>query len=94
MKYILCYGDSNTWGRIPITKGRYDFPVRWPGVMQAELGDGYHVYENAVNGRTTVFEDPIEEGRNGRTNFEVSLITEPLVVIIRQGAEVVPVFGE
>ena len=74
MKYILCYGDSNTWGRIPITRGRYDFNVRWPGVMQAELGDEYHIYENAVNGRTTVFEDPIEEGRNGRANFEVTMM--------------------
>ena len=38
MKYILCYGDSNTWGCEPITDRRYDFPDRWPGVLQAELG--------------------------------------------------------
>ena len=36
--------------------------------------DGFHTYENAVNGRTTVYEDPIEEGRNGRVNFEVALM--------------------
>jgi len=74
MKYILCYGDSNTWGCVPELFTRYDFDVRWPGVMQNLLGPQYHVYENALNGRTTVFEDPIEEGRNGRANFEVTLM--------------------
>lgn len=74
MKYILCYGDSNTWGCVPEKFTRYDFNVRWPGYMKNLLGDGYHVYENALNGRTTVFEDPIEEGRNGRANFEVTLM--------------------
>lgn len=83
MKYILCYGDSNTWGRIPITRGRYDFDVRWPGVMARELGEGVHVYENAVNGRTTVFEDPIEEGRNGRAGFETTMMANlPLDLLI------------
>jgi lysophospholipase L1-like esterase len=74
MQYVLCYGDSNTWGCVPETFERYDFPVRWPGVMQRELGNQYHIYENAMNGRTTVFEDPIEEGRNGRTGLETLLM--------------------
>ncbi len=74
MKYILCYGDSNTWGCVPVKFTRYDFNVRWPGYMKNLLGQNYHVYENALNGRTTVFEDPIEEGRNGRANFEVTLM--------------------
>jgi|LSQX01.1.fsa_nt_gb lysophospholipase L1-like esterase len=83
MKYILCYGDSNTWGCIPEHKGRYDFDKRWTGVMQKELGPSYHIYENALNGRTTVFEDPIEERRNGRDNFETLLeIHSPLDLII------------
>lgn len=83
MKYILCYGDSNTWGCVPETFERYDFSVRWPGVMQRALGAEYHVYENALNGRTTVFEDPIEEGRNGRTGFEgVLMQNAPLDAMI------------
>jgi lysophospholipase L1-like esterase len=83
MKYVLCYGDSNTWGCIPEVFERYDFSVRWPGIMQKELGNDFHVYENAMNGRTTVFEDPIEEGRNGRTGLEVQLmVNAPLDAII------------
>lgn len=69
MKYILCYGDSNTWGCEPETMRRYDFPQRWPGVMQRILGADSHVYENALNGRTTVWDDPIEEGRCGKAGF-------------------------
>ncbi len=73
MKYILCYGDSNTWGCVPVTMQRYDFSVRWPGVAQGILGDQFHIYENALNGRTTVFDDPIEEGRCGKIGFPAVL---------------------
>lgn len=83
MRYILCYGDSNTWGCVPAKFTRYDFQERWPGVMQAKLGAGYHVYENALNGRTTVFEDPIEEHRSGKEGFEIALMsTAPLDLVI------------
>ncbi|TJZ88326.1 hypothetical protein FA743_20120 [Paracoccus gahaiensis] len=43
-KRILVYGDSNTWGYIPVESGPtgwYDADVRWPGILQAELGEGY-----------------------------------------------------
>lgn len=73
MKYILCYGDSNTWGCSPLAVERYDFPVRWPGILQGLLGPDCRVYENALNGRTTVFDDPIEEGRCGKIGFPVVL---------------------
>jgi hypothetical protein len=59
MKVILCYGDSNTNGRDPKTKGRYERHIRWPGVLQDALGDGYHVIEEGLNGRTTVWDDPV-----------------------------------
>ncbi len=41
-KNILCYGDSNTWGYDPVNACRYGRDVRWPGVLQKELGDGYY----------------------------------------------------
>lgn len=83
MKYILCYGDSNTWGCTPEIFTRYEFSVRWPGVMQNILGDDYHIYEDALNGRTTVFEDPIEEGRCGKEGFPVALESNaPIDLII------------
>ena len=63
---ILCYGDSNTWGYIPVVAERYPRQARWPGVMAQCLGDGFHVIEEGQCGRTTVFDDPIEGGdRNG-----------------------------
>lgn len=83
MKYILCYGDSNTWGCAPEVFTRYEYSERWPGVMQNILGSGYHVYEDALNGRTTVFEDPIEEGRCGKEGFPVALMSNaPLDLVI------------
>lgn len=66
MKTILCYGDSNTWGYDPVTGGRFEREERWPGVLARELGDGYQVIEEGLNGRTTVWDDPIDAYRNGR----------------------------
>ena len=60
-KRILCFGDSNTYGYIPLG-GRYDEDVRWPTVMAGLLGDGYTVIEEGLNGRTCVFDDPVSGG--------------------------------
>lgn len=67
MKTILCYGDSNTWGWNPDTGLRYPRDIRWPGRLQIELGPTYYVIEEGLNGRTTVWDDPIEEHKNGKT---------------------------
>lgn len=67
MKTILCYGDSNTFGLMPDLKNRYPYPVRWTGILQRELGDGYRVIEEGLGGRTTVWDDPVEEHKNGKT---------------------------
>lgn len=60
-KRILCFGDSNTWGYM-VTGGRFPEDVRWPMRLQMLLGDDYTVIEEGFNGRTTVFDDPIEGG--------------------------------
>lgn len=65
MKTILCYGDSNTWGYNPTDASRYSRDVRWTGVLARELGAGYQVIEEGLNGRTTVWDDPIEGYKNG-----------------------------
>lgn len=65
-KSILCFGDSNTWGFDPATTNRYRPEVRWPGVMQRELGEAFRVIEEGLNGRTTVWHDPLVPGRCGR----------------------------
>ena len=72
-KTILCYGDSNTWGYISSTGGRYPESVRWTGVMARELGTDYQVVEAGLNGRTTVFDDPVAPGRNGYEFLHVTM---------------------
>lgn len=78
MKTVLCYGDSNTFGWDPISVDLLDTPIvlgqhrlgknkRWTGIMAAELGEGYHIIEEGLPGRTTVLEDPVEgEDKNGK----------------------------
>lgn len=83
MKNILCYGDSNTWGYDPITKTRYTYEERWTGILSEKLGSDYRVIEEGMNGRTTVFEDPIEEYRNGKLYLYPCLETHrPLDLVI------------
>jgi lysophospholipase L1-like esterase len=65
VRTILCYGDSNTWGYDPASGTRFPSDVRWTGVLARELGDGYRVIEEGLNGRTTRWDDPISPGRNG-----------------------------
>ncbi len=71
MDTILCYGDSNTYGQKPIALDvldeglipgtlRFGRDQRWPGVLGSELGNDFHIIEEGLNGRTTVFDDPVE----------------------------------
>jgi lysophospholipase L1-like esterase len=83
VKYILCYGDSNTRGASPDGEARFDFAERWPGILQHELGAAAHIYENGLGGRTTAFTDDVEPGRNGRLTLEPALdINRPLDLVI------------
>jgi len=66
-KVVLCYGDSNTWGYDPVTQERLGPGQRWTGVLAQRLSPGYRVIEEGLNGRTTVFDDPLSPGRNGLT---------------------------
>ncbi len=83
MKTILCYGDSNTWGYRPDTQTRYGRHERWAGVLRNALGDGYLVFEEGLNGRTTVWNDPIEGYKNGKEYLIPCLEThKPLDLVI------------
>lgn len=64
-KTIVCFGDSNTYGRIA-PGGRFDWQTRYPGVLSRLLGPDYHVIEEGCGGRTTVFDDPAGEGWCGK----------------------------
>ncbi|NLX08472.1 MAG: SGNH/GDSL hydrolase family protein [Chloroflexi bacterium] len=83
MKNILCYGDSNTWGADPAGGPRFSWPVRWPGVLQRELGDGYRVIEEGLGGRTTVLDDPLDDHKNGKTYLRPCLESHrPLDLVV------------
>ena len=65
MKSVVCFGDSNTYGHNPVNGERLPESVRWPCLLQDLLGDGYKVIEEGLNGRTTVFDDPNDDWKNG-----------------------------
>lgn len=74
MKQILCFGDSNTYGLIPGTKDRYDWNTRWTGILDTKIKKkGYRVIEEGLCGRTTVFDDPLRDGRRGTEILSVIL---------------------
>lgn len=65
MRRIVCFGDSNTYGQSPIDGSRYGKDVRWPGVLDNLLGDGFEVVNEGKSGRTIAFDDPYIEECNG-----------------------------
>jgi lysophospholipase L1-like esterase len=68
MQAILCYGDSNTWGYNPQSQDRYPLEARWVSVLARALGPEYLVIPEGLNGRTTVWPDPVEgEYKSGKT---------------------------
>jgi len=82
VKNILCFGDSNTFASHPLG-GRHPYEVRWTGRLQMLLGSGYRVIEEGLGGRTTVFEDQISPGRNGRAALPTAIASHnPLDLII------------
>nr|WP_330390789.1 GDSL-type esterase/lipase family protein [Anaerostipes sp. 494a] len=84
MKQILCFGDSNTYGLIPGTSERYNWSVRWTGILDQSLSQkGYRIIEEGLCGRTTVFEDPLRDGRKGTAIFPTVLEThQPLELVV------------
>lgn len=54
MYRVLCYGDSNTWGYNPVNGLRLSEKERWTGVLQKNLGDGFEVIEDGLNGRAVL----------------------------------------
>lgn len=53
MKRVILFGDSNTYGRIPGTEdGRYPHNLRWPTMLQEQLGPEWNIYDEGYPGRT------------------------------------------
>lgn len=85
-KAVLCFGDSLTWGFDPrggTNVVRYGFAERWTRRLQAELGAAYHVIEEGLSGRTTVFDDPVVGAVNGLAQLPILLNTHmPLDLVV------------
>ena len=63
---VVCYGDSNTYGYKPYHE-RYD--KAYPEILGSILGNNYKVYNEGLNGRTSIYNDPDSE-RIGISNVE------------------------
>jgi lysophospholipase L1-like esterase len=84
---ILCFGDSLTWGWIPVPESsptlRYPFERRWTGAMAAELGEGYHIIEEGLSARTTSVDDPNDPRLNGSAYLPSALASHlPLDLVV------------
>lgn len=80
---LMCFGDSNTWGYSPRTGERYPRSVRWTGVLQESLGRDFIVIEEGLNGRTTVWEDPVEGDKPGKRHLLPCLLSHaPLDLVV------------
>ena len=70
-KHIVCFGDSNTHGYCADPTDcadggmRFNESERWTRLLQNRLGEDYLVVEEGLNGRTTCFDDPLNEGLSG-----------------------------
>ncbi len=86
-KRIMCFGDSLTWGWIPVAEGvpttRYPADVRWTGVLQAELGSDFVIIEEGLSARTTSLDDPTDPRLDGSAYLPSALASHlPLDLVI------------
>lgn len=84
MKTILVYGDSLTWGSTPGTGERHAHDVRWPNVMQNELGSGYEVITDGLRGRLTAYDENLSDSnRNASQTLPTALYAHaPIDLVI------------
>lgn len=86
-KRVLCFGDSLTWGWVPVEDGvpteRYPREVRWTGVLADELGADYTVVEEGLSARTTNADDPSDPRLNGAAYLPACLASHlPLDLVV------------
>lgn len=81
-KTIICFGDSNTHGYNSAGGGRFTEEERWPCLLGKYLGDSYRIIEEGLEGRTTVFEDPLFEGLCGLSAIFPCLMTHKPVDLL------------
>ncbi|MDA4848563.1 SGNH/GDSL hydrolase family protein [Hoeflea poritis] len=86
-KRIMCFGDSLTWGWIPVEEGvpttRFAEDVRWTGILAKQLGEGFQIIEEGLSARTTNLNDPIDPRLDGSAYLPAALASHfPLDLVI------------
>jgi len=82
MKTILCYGDSNTWGKAA-TKLRLPRDRQWVNVLQAKLGQDYDVVQEGLSARIAGSYETEKPWLNGQDPFvAIFLSAVPLDVVV------------
>ena len=86
MQHILVYSDSISWGIIPMSRNRFAFNERWPGIVELNLvsaGKNVRLIEDCLNGRRTMYEDAVRPGRNGLIGLSQRIeVNSPLALVI------------
>lgn len=87
IRHILCFGDSLTWGWVPVEEGtpstRYAANERWTGVLAAALGGSWNVIEEGLSARTTAICDPNDPRLDGSAYLPAALASHmPLDLVI------------
>lgn len=80
---VLIFGDSNTYGYDAESDSRYDDNTRYPTRLQAILGYRYTIIEDGLPGRTSIFDDSLNEGMRGMNSISTCMLTHtPLDTVI------------
>lgn len=87
MAAVLCFGDSNTWGTVPLENRRYNESERWPALLKNMLQNSevtIEVIEEGQPGRTLVHHSPYQGDKSGQRYLKDCLVkyTPELVVIL------------
>jgi len=76
------------WGYVPVSEKnqpvqRYGSDIRWPRLLQKELGDAFYIIEEGLNGRTTNLNYHIPPDRNGKRYLPSCLYSHaPLDLVV------------
>jgi len=85
-KRIMCFGDSLTWGWVPVPGAapsrRYGPNERWTGVLATELGAGFEIIEEGLSARAAGG-DPTDDRLDAARYLPAALATHfPLDLVI------------